>query len=311
MKKQIKPKSPAVAHFKGLEAGCHRHYLDSGSFTLKGEAAAYAKKYKCHPDLYYNTDEFWSYMDRYAKFIKEYSIAIDLYSNVDVIGHPGLTWRNQKYLEGEHGLKPVPVVHYQTSRTWLEMYVDAGYKLIALGGMVGNQSKVECIRWVDDCFNLVCSNPERLPCVKLHGFGITNYDCLIRWPWYSVDSASWIKNSAFGICFIPHKRRGQFVFDIKPYKITMGDDSTMATRGGNHYNTLRRAEKAVIHEWLEEIGVPMGSNDASGEPIKFGVWNYHAYRSRANLLFFERMRKSLPKWPWPFRKARHNEGFGK
>jgi hypothetical protein len=274
------------------------HFLDSGAFSLRPKAVAYAKDTGRSVWDYYKTPEFWDYMKRYVRFVKKYKIAIDLYANVDVIGNAQLTWRNQQWLE-RRGLTPVPVVHFGTDPDlkWLRHYIDEGYELIGLGGLVGKMGRPSCRRWLDQCFEYVCDNPKRLPCVKLHGFGVTQYRLMIRYPWWSVDSTTWLKVGGFGNILVPHKRGGKFVFDIPPYIIAVSVDSSKVTAGGRHYLTLRDAEKTIVREWLDLIEVPLGTRKEKDS----GVLNNRYLRVKANLLFFEKLRESLPEWPWPFR----------
>lgn len=168
-----------------LVVGCvESHFLDSGAYTLWTRAEEWAKEKGKKETDFYETQEHWSYLDAYANFIKENQVAIDLYANVDAIGFPEITWRNQQYLEEKYGLRPVPVVHYRTDLKWLEHYLKRGYDLIGLGGLVGSTAEDHCRGWIDSCFELVCDTPDRLPKVKIHGFGVTTYELLIRYPWY-------------------------------------------------------------------------------------------------------------------------------
>lgn len=284
--------------------------IDSGSFTLWTQVAnkwAADNPGKTCWD-YYDTPAFYSYMDAYAAFIKKYSHGVDLYANVDVITKPELTWRNQRYLEKAHGLSPVPVVHYRTDLSWLQKYMDRGDPIIALGGLVGSTSQDACVGWIDRCFDLVCDSPDRLPRVKIHGFGVTSYPLLFRYPWYSVDSSSWTKVGAYGGIFVPHKRKGEFCFTDSPYVIKVAYDSPDTANAGKHYDTLTSAERKIIAEWLELIDVPFGKMK-DGEVIEHGVCTRHTERKAANILFFEAMRKALPEYPWPFRSTR-KKGFG-
>ena len=276
------------------------HFLDSGAFTLWTKAAEYHKKNGGGRWDYYDTDEFWEYVDAYAAFIKKYKVAIDLYANVDVIPNPELTWRNQKYLEKKHGLTPVPVVHYPTNTKWLSRYIKAGYKIIGLGGLVGSTMKKSCQSWIGECFDIVCDTPDRLPKVKIHGFGVTSYRFLLRYPWWSVDSAAWDKIASYGGICVPHKRGGKFVFDVPPYIMKISMESPQAeTR--HHFLTMCQAERDIIKDWLAFIKIPIGKLDKKGEVIEQGVVTFHVYRRIANLLFYDMMVKSLPKWPWAFR----------
>ena len=247
------------------------HFLDSGAFSLR-------RKSKGEVD-------YVEYMNRYVEFVRTHSEAIDYYANVDVIGDSQKTWEHQQYLE-DRGLRPVPVVHFGADLKWLEHYIDRGYEFIALGGLVGKTAGSH--GWLNRCFDLVCSTPNRLPVVKLHGFGIVNYSILIKYPWWSVDSAAWIKEAGrWAAIFVPHQRRGEFVFTEHPYKILMGEK---AVEGSNppHYLSLATAERKIVHDWLELNGFPIGQLKVQTD------------RAAINLWFFERMRKSLPRWPWAF-----------
>lgn len=276
------------------------HFLDSGAFTLWTKAAEYHKEHGGDEWAYYDTDEFWEYIDSYAAFIKEYKVAIDLYANVDAIPNPGLTWRNQKYLEKKHGLSPVPVVHYPTNTKWLKRYMNAGYKIIGLGGLVGSMMKKSCQNWIDECFDIVCDTPNRLPKVKIHGFGVTSYKSLLCYPWWSVDSAAWDKIASFGGICVPHKRGGKFVFNTPPYIMKISMESPQA-KTRSHFLTLSQGERDIVKDWLKFIDIPIGKLDKKGEVKEKGVVTFHVYRRIANLLFYDMMVKSLPEWPWPFR----------
>jgi len=277
------------------------HFLDSGAFSLRPKALAFAAKTGRSLWDFYNTAEFWKYMQRYVLFVKKYHIAIDLYANVDVIGNAELTWRNQQWLE-RHGLKPVPVVHYGTDPDlkWLRHYIENGYDLIGLGGLVGKMGKPGCTAWINKCFDYICDTPKRLPRVKVHGFGVTNYHLMIHYPWWSVDSTTWLKVGGFGNILVPHKRQGKFTFQQNPYIIAVSTKSSKKGESGRHYLTLGLAEQKILQEWLDLIEVPLGDKNKPDS----GVLNNRYLRVKANLLFFEKLRESLPEWPWPFRLVR-------
>ena len=277
------------------------HFLDSGAFSLRPKAIAFAAKTGRSLWDFYNTAEFWKYMQRYVSFVKKYQIAIDLYANVDVIGNADLTWRNQQWLE-RHGLHPVPVVRYGTDPNlkWLKHYVEKGYDLIGLGGLVGKTGRPGCKAWIDKCFDYLCDNPKRLPRVKIHGFGVTNYHLMIRYPWWSVDSTTWLKVGGFGNILVPHKRQGKFTFQQNPYIIAVSTESSKKREFGRHYLTLGKTEQGIVCEWLDSIKVPLGQKNKP----ESGVLNNRYLRVKANLLFFEKLRESLPEWPWPFHLAR-------
>lgn len=314
-----------------LPVGCvNSHFLDSGSFTFwakaqdwsnpyvdsKGKALKIPDRSKLgrKPEDYYQTEEFREgiseYMDDYAAFVKKYASGIDYYANVDVIPDPELTWKNQKYLENEHGLTPVPVVHYRTDLKWLQRYIDEGYEYIGLGGLVGSTKQEHCQQWLDRAFNLVCDTKDRKPKVRIHGFGVTVYSLLLRYPWFSVDSTTWTKVAAFGGILVPHKRGGKFVFDRPPYIIKTSHESPTIKNKGQHVLTLSKSEKKIVEEWLEKIDIPLGKLAPDKKTVEeWGVITRHTERRVANLLYFEAMQASLPEYPWPFITNRRR-GFG-
>ncbi len=274
-------------------------FLDSGSFTLRTKALRFAK---AHPKKgkwdFYNTDDAKAYIDGYAAFVKEHRDVIDVYASIDVIGNPELSWRNLKYLEKEHGLQPLPVVHLGTPLRWLYKHLDAGYEFIALGGMVGKELSHT---WLDACFKAVCKAPHFKPSVKYHGFGVTNHEAIIGYPWWSVDSTAWLKISIYGQICIPKKRAGKFVFMERPYRVFVGQDSPYRRMNKQHVHAFSGAEQKVVAEWLEYIGVPLGDKTTPG------IVNSQDMRCKANLLFFEALCHHLPAWPFPY-KEKHR-GF--
>jgi hypothetical protein len=288
---------------------CESHFLDSGSFTLRTEAAKYGLTHGGDNLGYYNTPEFWNYVKEYAAFVKRYQKVIDFYANVDVIPDPELTWRNQQHIEKEYGLRPVPVVHYTTDLKWLRRYIDAGYDFIGLGGLVGADSHESRQSWLDRAFDLVCDNPQRLPCVRLHGFGVTRHSLMVRYPWWSVDSTRWAKAGAYGSILVPYKRAGSFDLLHKPYMTIVSVEAEDSRMGEpTHFCRMSKAEQRQIREWLDLIGVPFGKYDGR-EVIEYGVSTHPLDRRQANLGYFDRLCKALPDWPWAF-QHQARKGFG-
>lgn len=228
------------------------HFIDSGSFTLWTKAKEFGIENNCGEWEFYDTDEFYAYLEGYAAFVKKYHYGIDLCANVDVLpfkssGIPPkgkdshtLSYRNLKLLE-EMGITPVPVVHlFADINVWLRRYVEEGYPVIGLGGLVGSAMTENCRKWVDRCFNFVC--PDGKPVVKLHGFGISAHEYILRYPWYSVDSTTWTKLGAFGYIIVPKFRKERFIFtpqdlvdighpidnwveDCNPWTVTLSEEN--------------------------------------------------------------------------------------
>lgn len=255
--------------------------------------------------------KFRAYCDDYARFIHKFAGDDILFANVDVIRHPELTWTVQLYFEQEHGLFPVPIVHVGTPMRYLHRYLESPdkYPLIGIGGMAGGIG--DYVSWIDEAFIHTCpaSNGYR-PTVKLHGFGMTGWKYMVRWPWYSVDSTTWAKYAAYGGIFVPRNVNG-FRFDRPPIQINMSrkpterkqrfhwsNSKSVRQQKGGHYDNAPQAVREQVDAWLRHIGVAMGSFD--GDRIaEEGVCSHYAPRVTANLIYFKTLVESLPDWPSP------------
>lgn len=286
---------------------CRSLFLDSGAHSLyTREVIA-----KNHVNEYnwFKSKAFRKYVDKYAKLVKENLDGIDYYANVDVIFNPELSWKVLKYLEAEHGLNPVPVIHYNTPLKWIDTHLSAGYLFLGIGGLGQEATRQAYLLWADRVFDLLCGgNPGRLPCARTHGFAMTSYSLMIRYPWWSVDSASWAKVAAFGGVYVPHYRKGKFDFAEEPYQIAFSHRSEMTKVKGKHYQTLTDRERLVVDKWLVEIGLPLGKVGDDGVATEYGVASQYNARATANLMFFQKLCEWLPEWPWAF-NLKPKDGF--
>lgn len=279
-------------------------FLDSGAFTMAGKAR---KKSLASEKGFYKTKVFWSYVDAYANFIKKHKSQFDAYANVDTSRFPKITWDVQKYLENEHGLTPLPVIHHGESMKWIEKYLNAGYTYICMGGVAKTKGYTPSGRfysWGDTAWRLLCPGPSFVPTVKVHGFAITSIPLMQRYPWYSVDSVTWKKMSYYGQILVPPKTRVGYDFTVTPYVIFMDDESKYTTRKGNTGRHLKSFPKGFQHgvkEWLELIEVPWGRRSGDGSIIELGATNDSHHRCSANIRYFEMLAKAMPKWPWRFK----------
>jgi hypothetical protein len=248
---------------------------------------------------------FIAYLKAYADFVRKNESGIDYYANVDVIYSPALSWAALKHLEKDEGLRPVPIIHHGTDLDWVERHLNAGYKYIGLGGL-GQESNVETYhRDTDKVYNLLCDNKDRLPCVRTHGFAMTSYKLLIRYPWWSVDSTSAYRVAGFGSIFLPHRRAGKWDFSIAPYIVAFSSRSSAKKGKRKHIayfqNSDMKLHRQILLDWLAEIDMPLGEMGEDDEVITYGVASEYNARAVANLKFFQKLCDWLPKWPWPFK----------
>ena len=311
-------------------------FLDSGAHSLYTKQVI-NKKHSAGYN-FFESDEFWKYIDDYALFIKENLNILSVYVNVDVIFNPELTWKVQQYLENQHGLSPLPVVHHGTDLKWLKKYMDK-HDYIGLGGLGQEVTKQMYFAWADQAFSLLCDFPDGLPRWKIHGFAMTSLPLLLRYPWYSVDSTSWVITGRMGGVYVPKFRQGKYEYLIDPWKVTVSDRSPSKGEADKHFKTFSPMEQEIITEYLDSKGHKIGLSEfrfenknykpVEGErwhgpartdgnreielTIEPGLCNNYMQRDELNIIYFLDLEKALPEWPWPFKlKTNHmvKGGFG-
>ncbi len=258
---------------------------------------------------------FKAFRESYIKFVKKNDKYLYAYVNMDLINNAEGSYDSLKYMESK-GCHPLPVYHLGNDRKWLQRYVDEGYKCICIGGITPNPYKV-LKPILDEIWKNILTDNKGMPIVKVHGLACTGYQLLIRYPWYSVDSATWTKLGAWGGIYVPRKVNGIFDFSKKPFGIQVSEKSSSIGKRNAHLDTIVRLENTHIEEWLDLIGVPLG--DIQPEEIqdtrtslfsfpsktykekKIGVANNYECRMKANLLFYNALSAYLPKWPWPIK----------
>lgn len=293
-------------------------------------------------------------IDKYIDFIKENRSSIDMYANLDVIDSWEKTWDNQKYMESK-GLDPLPTFHVNLEENMdkaeeenmyehLNRYVDAGYAYIGLGGMVKtvvgytDMSKVSVqrkyvVEKLDSIFANILCNKDGMPKVKVHGFGISSWFLMWRYPWYSVDSTTWIKVSRNGLIYVPYLRSGKWSYEQEGLKVAMSLRSPFALVKRKHINTRVKAEQDILLQYLEYKGYKLGMSEfhhelpsyklkakerwhgeveTKGENegkravetiIEVGVCNTYQLRDELNIIYFLDVERHMPEWPWPFKRT--------
>lgn len=161
-------------------------------------------------------------------------------SVLDGIGDPLKTYQNQMHME-QLGAKPLPCFHAGEDERYLEYYVK-NYEYITLGGMVGSSTKQLCI-WLDRMWERYLTDGSGRPRLKVHGFGITAVPIVERYPWYSVDSSSWIQSAAFGS-----------IIDPIHGPISVSEKSPSRHDAGQHVTTLTQVEQDYVLQMLEKNG---------------------------------------------------------
>lgn len=240
-------------------------------------------------------------LDEYCEFIRANIELIEVYASLDVIpGAPGRSatpkerneaaeqsWRNFLYMRNE-GLDPLPVYHYGEEPRFLERMLDFGCDYIGIGGLVGIPGGPRRT-WLDRVFTRI-TDDAGMPIVKTHGFGMTAVPLIFRYPWYSIDSTTWIKITASGSVYLPAMRNDEFVFDEVPTTVSVSDRNPKQSAGGKHSNSMSGAMKAILLRWLAFCGKTYEE-----------VTESYYHRATCNVTFFREV--SLAKAAKPFNKG--------
>ena len=302
-------------------------FLDSGAFS------AWTQKIEIN-------------IHEYIEFIKKHRNFITVYANLDVIGIGGkqpnkltaeATLENQKIMEAA-GLDPLPCFHFGEPYEYLEYYIKH-YDYIALG-VAGNSGR-KLIPWFDICFsNYICDKQTGLPKVKVHGFAVTSLPLMLRYPWYSVDSTSWVITGRMGGIFMPRwsENNKKWIYDGASWKIAVSNRSPNKKESGRHLDTLSKRHKEIVLNYIAEKGYAIGKSEfkmveqsyvldkayekwAGKKPenktakreleiiLEPGISNKYQLRDEMNIIYFLDLEKSIQPWPWAFRKETQTKFF--
>lgn len=287
-------------------------FLDSGAFSAWSQGAVID-------------------IQEYIEFIKKHEDHVTVYANLDVIGDVKGTWKNQRIME-RAGLKPLPVFHLGDPMPYLDRCLE--YEYFCLGGMAGQGCTTEKrISFLDRCWAVICDTPDRLPKSRVHGFGMTSLKLMLRYPWYSVDSTSWVVTGRVGGVFVPQFKNGKWIYDKDGWKIQVSSRSSAKNEAGKHIDSFSPKMREVILDYFEHKGYQLGKSEfrvededyeleedekwsgkaADGKRevetiVERGLCNEYRLRDELNIVYFVDLEKSMPKYPWPYKK-KGSKGF--
>lgn len=235
-------------------------FLDSGAFS------AFTQKIEID-------------LPTYCQFIKNNADIIEVASVLDGIGDPELTLTNQKRME-DLGTTPLPCFHYGEDPKFLEHYIE-NYDHITLGGMVPI-SNGPLQKWLDHIWANYLTDENGYPRLRVHGFGLTSLPLMLRYPWYSVDSTSWVLTGSFGSIYWPTKKNPEG-------KLAISDQSPRTKDLGQHYDTLSDIERARVDEIIESRGFT--AEELRTVYWKRDVWNIDFFRQLCDRPMFPFIKK--------------------
>lgn len=263
----------------------------SRKFKLEGGIMGSTFANRKHDDYsYVYSPEYEVYRDKYIEFLLEHKDQIGVYSNLDVINSPELTWRNQQILE-DAGLDPMPVFHLGNDPVWAKRYTD-NYEYLAIGGMHPNRPGTLMGTGAPgpliNLFKDHLTDNLGFPKVKLHGFACTSVPLMVALPWHSVDSTVIRKHAMYGKVILP------LANTVRKYSsITVSTRDARSKLDENYGGVTidRFRQLAAEHRYtIEELGV---------STVK---------RMIINAMYFKKLVESLPAWPWSIATKKAKKG---
>lgn len=227
-------------------------FLDSGAFSAFTKGVTVDIKAYCR------------YIHENADIIK----CIDgnvCASVLDAIGDAQGTYENQMAMQ-RLGIRPLPCFHYNEDTRYLDWYVKK-YDHITLGGMVPI-STPQLLLWLDRIWEKHLTDGAGRPLIKVHAFGVTTPVLMKRYPWYSVDSSSWVQMAATGNILVNQKA------------LSVSDRSPSKKLANQHFDNMVAEHQDAIVKIVTDRGYEM--ERLRVEYISRWVYNLSAYTEMNN-----------------------------
>lgn len=296
-------------------------------------------------------------LDAYIAFCLEYIDQITYVVNLDVIpAKPGQKNISQEEIErsasagyrnakrmmraGIPKEKLIHVFHQNENFEWLEKMVEE-FDYIGLSP-ANDRTTQEKMVWLDSCMPYV-TDSKGFPTVKFHGFAVTAHSLMMRYPWFSVDSASWCQQAGRGVAYVPPIRNGEYVYDEMSYSVRIGLNSPFE-RDLVHFNNHPPKLQQQFLDYFKSKGHVLGRSTCKkleiGEKkggigflrfcrerkgcdhivppgrcvevvVEEGICNKHGVRSICNAQYITDLEKHLTPWPTKaFKTEKSSKGFG-
>lgn len=270
--------------------------LDSGAFT------AWSKKA--------NID-----LDTYSKFCVENLESIDYVVNLDVIpAQPRvkkiprqeiersakLGWDNAQHMlqAGIPVEKLIHVFHQNEDFSWLKKMLDK-FEYIGLSP-ANDRTTSEKIMWLDQCMQYVTDSKGK-PIIKFHGFAVTSHTLMTRYPWFSVDSASWSLSAAMGSIMLPTwNLKNGWDYSKRCHMLCVSSTSPNASEKGKHIESMPLRVQQLVRNYAEECNV-------DADLVKTCYYT----RALMNAQYINKFSTTLIPWPdRKYQKSSQAVGFG-
>jgi len=255
--------------------------LDSGAFS------AWTKKTEINLDDYCN----WCLENiDYINYVVNLDVIPGSFgeknlpqSEIDRSARKG--WENYEYMlsKGVPKEKLIHIFHQGEYYKCLEKMV-AAMDYIGLSP-ANDRTTNQKIDWLDSCMKYVTDDKGH-PIVKFHGFAVTSLKLMMRYPWYSVDSTSWVMTSRMGSVYVPIFKNGIYIYDENSWKVCVSEKSPNVKDAGKHITTFAPQARDVICNYFKLKGFTL--EELASDYMK---------RDELNIIYFNDLEKIFPEWP--------------
>lgn len=231
-----------------------------------------------HPNIFLDSGAWAAHsrgvildMDEYIDYANSISGRCDAIAQVDkipgvykqpktrmqIMEAPEISWHNYLYMRDKivEPKKLLPIFHQGEDFKWLKNmleYKDDDHSFTPyIGISPANDSHVnDKIVFMDKVFDVISKSSN--PNVKTHAFGMTSLYLLERYPFWSADSAGWVKKAAYGFVYIPRPnyKLGEMSYQL----ISFGERK----KDPMHFINLDKLTQEYIKQYLESIQIDVG-----------------------------------------------------
>jgi hypothetical protein len=254
-----KPILESFWYRRSAEKGMHltsNFFLDSGAFSAFTQG-------KTIP------------VEAFAEFVKTHGGHLQVVSSLDAIGDAAQSLALYKQLIGPLDCPQViPVFHCREDVRFLKEYLAMGVPYLALGGMVP-ESTTWLYSWLDDLWANYLTDDDGAPIVRVHGFGLTVGTLIERYPWYSVDSTTWLNGARFGTGIFNFEGRRLVHVPVSP------DNPAAKQINSRHLNNLTVPEYESALAQIEAAGMTVDDiRDYTEKLLEFNCYTFLDWERR-------------------------------
>lgn len=195
-------------------------------------------------------------LERFAAFCTKHQHNFHLIASLDVIGDAVASMENYERLR-DAGANVFPTFHYGEPMEYLEKMKRMS-DVVGIGGVAQLGGGKKLLNWMDTAWQRLVDRSGK-PTHRVHGFAVTAPSLIVRFPWYSVDSMSWLFSANNGsVCIFDGKRL---------HNVIVSETSAAAKDlGAMHYSVLSKPERDRLHAYLEQCGTTLEEVKAHHAP---------------------------------------------